>query len=191
MRPPDWLLVPSAEPVPGGGSKGFGSQCHPSGLAVDGDGRRLLFVSDPAVAFDLRRAAGVALGGVWFDGFDDLRHDPVWRHLGDPIEVLDPGSLKFAQPALGHGMDRHSLDVALSVGRHAAERAKLAGCVRLTGIGHGLDSELRSVSDTHFHGLGGVGPACTRAYAALRHLGRFEIAGLVGQRSRGLRWGFW
>ncbi|WP_296807558.1 hypothetical protein [Thiocapsa sp.] len=90
-------------------------------------------------------------------------------------------------------LDKHRLDVALSAGRHAAERAKLAGVIRLIAMAPsvslladcrppatGADARGRS------HDLPCLGrcfpevPACFDPYDALGCRGRPEIAALVG-----------
>ncbi|MFB1487618.1 MULTISPECIES: nicotinate-nucleotide--dimethylbenzimidazole phosphoribosyltransferase [unclassified Thiocapsa] len=90
-------------------------------------------------------------------------------------------------------LDKHRLDVALSAGRHAAERAKLAGVTRLIGVApsvrpaiewwlrttdasahcatHELTCRARCLPEC---------PVCFDPYDALRCRGRPEIAALVG-----------
>ncbi|MBK5963605.1 hypothetical protein CCR95_05760 [Thiocystis minor] len=74
-------------------------------------------------------------------------------------------------------LDIHRLDVALSLGRHAAERAKLAGRDLLVVLGpseHGLASEaIRADSAWH-------ASLSDDSYEALRRLGSVEIAARVG-----------
>jgi hypothetical protein len=101
-------------------------------------------------------------------------------------------------------MDKHRLDVALSIGRHAAERAKLAAYAVVIGLGtdgspcgdsvdwrvnlhtilpgtafqHGLVPGVDIFSaGRHLHPLE---EALTDPYDNLHRLGRFEVAALVG-----------
>lgn len=90
-------------------------------------------------------------------------------------------------------LDKHGLDVALSAGRHAAERAKLAGVGRLIAVAPSVcpAAERRplstgSVARYSAHELPGLdrclpqSPACSDHYDALLCRGRPEIAALVG-----------
>lgn len=110
---------------------------------AEGAGPRLaIFVSDPPLAAALARLVA-SRGGLTIArsalGCDAL----LWLHRQDfDMEILEPGMLALPTPAESYGGDRvdvscretagrHWVDVALSMGRHAAERAKLAGCRQL------------------------------------------------------------
>jgi hypothetical protein len=90
-------------------------------------------------------------------------------------------------------LDKHGLDVALSAGRHAAERAKLAGVTRLVGVAPSISPAAecrRRTSDASArhaaHELSCLERCLTEPpdlfdpYDALRCRGRPEIAALVG-----------
>lgn len=94
-------------------------------------------------------------------------------------------------------LDKHRLDVALSAGRHAAERAKLAGITHLIGVAPSVHASTDwwlgtanvSVSyaahevpflDRCLDPCRSEPPACFDPYDALRCCGRPEIAALVG-----------
>ncbi|NEV61026.1 hypothetical protein [Thiorhodococcus minor] len=116
--------------------------CWSSGAG--GTGLRLaIFVSDPRLAVALARLAASKVQPA-------NARSPVggellpWLCRQDlELEILEPGMLALAASAGeargGDPVDvprhetaaRHWVDVALSVGRHAAERAKLAGCRQL------------------------------------------------------------
>ncbi|NEX16347.1 MAG: hypothetical protein C1943_06900 [Halochromatium sp.] len=170
------------------------------------------------------------------------RHDPARIDPAAQRFDLGPGT---ADSRLGAAMDAYQLDLALSAGRHAVERAKLEG-IRLiqaqgAGVGAGITNQLwwllfgrwpvssmatdaglrlacrhrRTERDplaldarVRASGVGGVrslvtgvdlGPilqrhamALSNPYLALRHLGGFEHAALVGSAlaaaQLGLRW---
>jgi nicotinate-nucleotide--dimethylbenzimidazole phosphoribosyltransferase len=99
-------------------------------------------------------------------------------------------------------MDKHRLDLALSAGRHAAERAKLAGVERLVGFAPLLDSE----TGRDLPGRAGFGKAAASIphccvwslrtdvsrrdpYAVLSCPGLPEIAALVGVAIAGAQMG--
>jgi nicotinate-nucleotide--dimethylbenzimidazole phosphoribosyltransferase len=90
-------------------------------------------------------------------------------------------------------LDKHDLDVALSAGRHAAERAKLAGVERLIAMAPsvclagerpppttGLDARCRAVQLPCFDRCCPKVSACFDPYDALCCLGGPEIAALAG-----------
>ena len=90
-------------------------------------------------------------------------------------------------------LDKHRLDIALSAGRHAAERAKLAGVAHLIGVApsvHPATEWWPRTTDTSAPdaaheppGLDGCLPepsVCFDTYDALGDLGSPEIAALVG-----------
>ncbi|WP_147431207.1 nicotinate-nucleotide--dimethylbenzimidazole phosphoribosyltransferase [Thiocapsa rosea] len=90
-------------------------------------------------------------------------------------------------------LDKHRLDVALSAGRHAAERAKLAGVAHLIGVAPSVRPVPRwwlRATDAFAPCAGyefpcldrclGEPPFCFDPYDALRCRGRPEIAALVG-----------
>ncbi len=87
----------------------------------------------------------------------------IHRSSTEPlIEILclsDPGHIDR--------LDKHRLDIALSIGRHAAERARLAGARHLIGVATGMAE--RSAA-----------PIPSDPYERLRTDGRVEIAALVG-----------
>ena len=165
MRP-DWLSIPGADP---------------GRLAIEADETRsrwLCFLDDPDTAERLREDPDSLLERLvgWRDA---MPRQPV-----DSIEIIDPGTLiPFGNDA-EWPMDRHRLDVALSVGRHAAERAKLAGYRRLVlvdlsngpsvAVADGrLDWNADLLSDSTW-----MAGHC--AYGTLLRLGRFETAALAG-----------
>ncbi|MCK7577772.1 MAG: hypothetical protein MZV65_19585 [Chromatiales bacterium] len=102
----------------------------------------------------------------------------------DRCEFIDPGSLIPFAPCTGKPLDRHRLDVALSRGRHAAERAKLAGCCKLICLGMGADDTLDDRQT-----LATSRPTRQAAYAGLRRIARFEIAALTGALVAGAQMG--
>lgn len=63
------------------------------------------------------------------------RHDPA--AAGPWVQRFDLG-LGTADSRLGAAMDGHQLDLALSAGRHAVERAKLDGVALIWAQGHGI-----------------------------------------------------
>jgi nicotinate-nucleotide--dimethylbenzimidazole phosphoribosyltransferase len=90
-------------------------------------------------------------------------------------------------------LDKHRLDIALSAGRHAAERAKLAGVTHLIGVAPSVcpapERWLRTTDASApdaAHALPCLDgwlpepPVCFDPYDALRCLGSPEIAALVG-----------
>lgn len=92
-----------------------------------------------------------------------------------------------------HQLDKHGLDIALSAGRHAAERAKLAGVGRLIAMAPSLCTAAawqlpRAGADAGYAALRLPCPdrslpdalAHVDFYDALRCRGRSEIAALVG-----------
>ncbi len=163
--------------------------------------RLLIFVPDPNVAARLRRDSSTIGSGIRIDERD---HDLVeWlsRREWAEVEVIDPGTLTPADPGFEVGMDRHRLDVALSAGRHAAERARLAGCLHLRCMGldpdeYGTDQGCRDPLRRDRRGAeclverlprtridrsaSRVQSDRGRAYQALGRLGAFDIAALVG-----------
>ncbi|MTW20906.1 hypothetical protein GJ668_07305 [Allochromatium palmeri] len=170
MGLPEWLTISVAESGRGRGSKGQGR--------IGG----LCFIADPILAERLRRTSTAIF---------DL---DAWA-LVDRGEFVDPGSLTPFASHADEPLDRHRLDVALSRGRHAAERAKLAGCQTLICLGIADDDGLndwfrldtakppcRTTAASDY-------PRCNRhdsassgqaAYARLRQIARFEIAALTG-----------
>jgi len=159
MGVPEWLAVPVAEVNRGCESrstKRIGCLC---------------FVADPRLAEHLRR---LSTTGVDLD---------AWAGV-DRCEFVDPGSLIPFAPHTDEPLDCHRLDVALSRGRHAAERAKLAGCCKLICLGIGTDDSLddRQLLDTSR-------PTRHAAYAGLRRIACFEIAALTGALIAGAQMG--
>lgn len=101
--------------------------------------RMVLFIAEAELASCMGPDALVSLLG---SGAARSHRDHLARLLSAPgmeLELVDAGMLRqrTVEPArpigaaplvrLSTGLDRHRLDVALSTGRHAAERAKLAG----------------------------------------------------------------
>jgi len=238
---PQWLWVPAAQPL------ATATPMRPS------CGRRLLLRADHGLAQSPRQDRQREDPLQDQDGLPD-RRDVLMQSLldlgrHDPARV-DPAAQRFdlgpgtADSRLGAAMDAYQLDLALSAGRHAVERAKLEGirCIQAQGAGIGagitnqiwwllfgrwsvssmatdagwrlacrqrrterdplaLDAPLRASG-------GGVSPLVTgvdlepilrrhamtlsNPYAALRHLGGFEHAALVGSAlaaaQLGLRW---
>lgn len=166
---PDWLAVPAAAE---GGRDGCG----------DGRVRVVLFLTDRS-----HRASMMAT-------VDDTFSPALSRHADCDIEMLDAGSLGWSESvpdwasfesgvkAPGQKtqavLDTHRLDVALSVGRHAVERARLAGCVRVIGVGQCAPMSLMRALQA------GKDP-----YDALRRWGEFEIAALTGMAIAGAQIG--
>lgn len=112
---------------------------------------------------------------------DSLAPDCRWIRGEDP-------PCRMARP-----LDKHRLDIALSAGRHAAERAKLAGVAHLIGVAPSvhpatewwLGTTDASAPDAahELPGLDGYLPepsVCFNPYDALGDLGSPEIAALVG-----------
>lgn len=168
MRP-DWLAVPAASD---GGRDG----------RVDGRVRVVLFLTDQS-----HRESRIAT-------LDDDFPPGLPRHADCDIEMLDAGSLGWPEPLLDWAnlgsdvksprqeapiaLDTHRLDVALSAGRHAVERARLAGCVRVIGVGQCAPMSLMRALQA------GKDP-----YDALRRWGEFEIAALTGMAIAGAQIG--
>ena len=92
-------------------------------------------------------------------------------------EIIDPSCCMPFVP-----LDRHRLDVALSMGRHAVERATLAGCQVLL---------CRGMTDDSGHDIWPPLAAASRhaAYARLHQRARFEIAVLSGALVAGAQMG--
>lgn len=85
-------------------------------------------------------------------------------------------------------MDKHPLDLALSAGRHAAERAKLAGIGHLLGWAPRLDARASSASpDPGRRVLSD--DLCVDPYEHLRCAGHPEMAALVGLAIAGAQMG--
>jgi NaMN:DMB phosphoribosyltransferase len=126
--------------------------------------------------------------------------------LDQPAQHVDlgPGT---ADSRFAAAMDSHQLDLALSAGRQAVERAKLDGISRLWAQGAGLGAELTNQAWWRLLSTGqwASGPASigsrsmarhadqrVDAYQALRCMGGFEHAALVGSAlaaaQLGLRW---
>ena len=99
-------------------------------------------------------------------------------------EILDPSCCCCTSVA---PLDRHRLDVALSRGRHAAERAKLAGCQVLLCRGVTDDSE-QAIWPFHRFDVA-VSPHV--AYAQLQQRARFESAALTGALIAGAQMGLY
>lgn len=110
--------------------------------------------------------------------------DPDARVRVDRCEFVDPGSLIPFAPHTDEPLDCHRLDVALSRGRHAAERAKLAGCCKLICLAIGADDTLDDRQP-----LATSRPTRQAAYAGLRRIARFEIAALTGALIAGAQMG--
>jgi hypothetical protein len=173
MGLPEWLTVPVAE---------FGRERESKG---PGRIRRLCFIADPILAEHFRCTSTI------------MFELDAWA-LVDRDEFVDPGSLTPFASHTDELLDRHRLDVALSRGRHAAERAKLAGCWGLVCLGldgtddGGLDDWLPFGTSRPHHWTTAIPPEypqCTRsdsesssqtAYAELRQIARFEVAALTG-----------
>ncbi len=94
----------------------------------------------------------------------------AWTALADPHCDLEMLELALRQP-----LDKHRLDVALSVGRHAVERAKLANRQRVVLIAL-VPTALMGIKTPLAQDECGSG-AC---YQWLRHWGTPELAALVG-----------
>lgn len=131
------------------------------------------------------------LGGLCFSAaaiqLDALkRFDLTMRRLmaqGGFVDCVDSGGLYPFAPDADRRLDRHRLDVALSRGRHAAERAKLAGCQALICLGIATSSELARGGPCD-----GAATVQT-AYDRLRRMGCFEIAALTGALIAGAQMG--
>ena len=148
---PEWLQVPAADPTgPAGGVR----------AGVPGPARLVRFA---AVADGAPPSAIELLGlAPWLDP------------SSCDCELLDPGTANglawFAGCQRDETMDKHRLDVALSVGRHAAERARLAGRGLLIGTGQGPLAPDPGRSPG----------AWQDPYLALGRQGSFALAALVG-----------
>lgn len=139
---PGWLSVPAAP-----------RRVHP-GLAGESRSRLVMILSEDA---------GTALAR------DVTRLDEPAARLIEMELIRAPAvrlSLGSSRRELGHRLDVHGLDRALSMGRHAAERAKLAGVERLQGVAMG-DAPDRP-------------PRQTDPYAWLLELGRADLAVMIG-----------
>lgn len=131
------------------------------------------------------------LGGLCFSAaairLDALkRFDLTMRRLmaqGGFVDCVDAGGLYPLALDADRRLDRHRLDVALSCGRHAAERGKLAGCQTLICLGVATSSE--SVPG----GAHDSAATVQTAYDRLRRLGCFEIAALTGALIAGAQMG--
>lgn len=132
--------------------------------------------------------------------------DWLLEHPDVDIEILDAGT--HGQSGAGasracdrvlsatggsrnrHALDKHRLDVALSLGRHAVERAKLAGCELLVGWGRETRSDRAETAGSNAlrpraPDLGPAEPgwdarASSDPYEALRLMGSPELAAFVG-----------
>ncbi|MBK1722202.1 hypothetical protein CKO23_08055 [Thiocystis violacea] len=156
------------------------------------------FVSDPVFAAQLRASL-------------------VPGPLAGQVEVMDAGWLARKGLDAVHGlpvsvshdrwgeevvMDRHRLDVCLSIGRHAAERAKLAGRSRILCMGLEADwpsAEMPPVEDgvVSRPGLEPKGTVRWSAvdrrdvYESLREQGTFSASALVGAMIASAQMGLW
>lgn len=192
MRP-EWLQVPAAEPAPlvAGGDR-LGPV--PGHVGTLGAVRLVRFVSGPtagvrdgAVLSPLERA----VLAVWLSprSYDCERLDPgtlngLGRGSGDASTRIGPGRPQ------GRALDKHQLDVALSVGRHAAERAKLAGRVLLIGSGEvGVRPPGVTVHDPMSLDEMPTSVTWCDPYLALRQQGCFAVAALVGMAIAGAQIG--
>lgn len=110
--------------------------------------------------------------------------DTWWRLAADDIEHLDAGTGWSDASEITRPLDTHRLDVALSAGRHAVERAKLAGCVRLLGIGQPGSRDQIAINGLTRALQNGVEP-----YQALRRWGDFTTAALTGMAIAGAQIG--
>lgn len=171
MGLPEWLTIPAAP----------AAECSRAVDAMEPRRiRHLCFIADPILAERCRRASAVVF---------DL---DLWASVAR-YEFVDPGSLSPFAPHAGGPLDRHRLDVALSMGRHAAERAKLAGYRMLVCMAVAEDSGLDDWFPLDTAGRTVTTPSeyprfarCDNevssqvAYARLRQIARFEIAALTG-----------
>ncbi len=163
---PQWLMVPAAEAT------------APPRTSQQDSTKLVVFTADPATAMLLRK---------------HLRRDALGLQCLAGVEIIDAGLPATAtiRPArLGRGerlassMSRHQLDVALSRGRHSAERAKLAGYTMLVCAcacpKTSWDMLLSALSQPVQ--VGATLPTRDRreVYGDLRDHGEFAIAALVG-----------
>lgn len=145
MRP-QWLSVPAAA----GGPK----DC-------DRSARRVLLIR-------VARPADPRAGSAWpaiqtAASIIPVTPGPTHRGATEPlIEILD-----LSDPGCIDRLDKHRLDIALSLGRHAAERARLAGARHLIVLASGMTERLAA-------------PTPPDPYEQLRAFGQVEIAALVG-----------
>ncbi|MCK7583021.1 MAG: nicotinate-nucleotide--dimethylbenzimidazole phosphoribosyltransferase [Chromatiales bacterium] len=131
------------------------------------------------------------LGGLCFSTeaiqLDALtRSDLTMRRLmahGGFVDCVDSGGLYPFVSDADRRLDRHRLDVALSRGRHAAERAKLAGCQTLICLGMATSSESAR------GGSQGGATTVQAAYDRLHRMDCFEIAALTGALIAGAQMG--
>jgi nicotinate-nucleotide--dimethylbenzimidazole phosphoribosyltransferase len=116
-------------------------------------------------------------GGVLSTLLDSLEHDIEILGLGTPVRFGPCASSPKRAPCHRRPLDKHRLDVALSLGRHAAERAKLAGRELLVGLGQdwrGRTSDALRADPAWRASLADA------PYEALRRLGSRETAVCVG-----------
>jgi NaMN:DMB phosphoribosyltransferase len=212
-RRPAWLCVPAAEPDP---------RLAPVDADI-GASRCVVFFADHGgavrplatasmrprqacdIASEVLSDSGIGPRAGLSAGFEVLelgRHPGSPRITGSMLLPLGPGT---ADSRTGPAMTRHQLDLALSAGRHAAERARLGGAELLIagarGAGSGHTTRLLgSLLSAHAGKLAGdaadttappIGarsasvPTCRDAgiddpYELLRRLGGFEHAALAG-----------
>jgi nicotinate-nucleotide--dimethylbenzimidazole phosphoribosyltransferase len=185
---PDWLAVPAADRA-----------ALPAWRASAPDGSngwrnahqiRAILVGDGYARIRIPRNAGMtaSLGAKTPVMDADVIEGLMWR-LDLDSEILDPGTPGqsggiFDDPRDSATMDKHRLDVALSLGRHAAERAKLAGCDLLIVAAVGKRETALTQADLIWRTSVAHDP-----YEALRHLGSGEIAALVGAMIAGAQIG--
>ncbi len=163
---PDWLTIPVADRL---------MDHFPTHHAV-GRVRLILFIAGGDHADLSTQAAIAAVFGTARPGSIALD-----RHI-EIIDAAGDGLSPDADAQSATGMDKHRLDVALSLGRHAAERAKLAGYDALC-AGAYPPCTFRSQHCSVWIN------AFTDPYETLRTLGRCDIAALVGMMIAGAQIG--
>jgi hypothetical protein len=97
------------------------------------------------------------LGEMSEETIDLGRHDPTTADPAAQRFELGPGT---ADSRLGAAMDGHRLDIALSAGRHAVERAKLDGVALIWAQGYGVGSAI--TNQAWRQPLMSATPACAR-----------------------------
>lgn len=198
---PDWLFVPAAiEPVAplfadpgldapaavGASASGMARTCEGTGSALAAscprDVRVVAFRSDDPADLNRRLSLALATRAPWsfeprrrLDCDVDLLNLTLPAHL-HAVRKLPDGCVPLIAAESRRRrveMDKHGLDVALSIGRHAAERARLAGKRFVVGVG--ISSSSADASDK-----AGRHGRLIDPYEALLILGSAELAVLVG-----------
>lgn len=148
--------------------------------------------AEPTAQPDRRVAADVER--VWLRGPAPSRSSTITAAMNPSITTtVNPALCRWPKDDPGTcccspRMDKHRLDLTLSAGRHAAERAKLAGIGHLLASAPRLDAGVPLVSPDHGCRVMNDG-FCVDPYSQLRCAGHPEIAALVGVAIAGAQMG--